>query len=85
MIKSVYKTRQQDLLLAFLKETKGSHFTAEDTAMMLSISVLSLASFSFTSMTSGRKSGLIFVDFVIGWVCFLSLQYSRNPSNPVLL
>ena len=30
MIKSVYKTRQQDLLLSFLKETKGSHFTAED-------------------------------------------------------
>ncbi len=30
MIKSVYKTKQQDLLLAFLKETKGSHFTAED-------------------------------------------------------
>ncbi len=30
MIKAVYKTRQQDLLLSFLKETKGSHFTAED-------------------------------------------------------
>ena len=30
MIKAVYKTRQQDLLLSFLKQTKGTHFTAED-------------------------------------------------------
>lgn len=30
MIKATYKTRQQDLLLSFLKETAGTHFTAED-------------------------------------------------------
>ena len=30
MIKSSYKTRQQDLLLSFLKQTAGTHFTAED-------------------------------------------------------
>ena len=30
MVKAAYKTRQQDLLLSFLKQTKGVHFTAED-------------------------------------------------------
>ena len=30
MQKSVYKTKQQDFLLAYLKEMKGRHFTAED-------------------------------------------------------
>ena len=30
MIKSKYHTRQQELLVAFLKETHGKHFTAED-------------------------------------------------------
>ena len=30
MQKSVYKTKQQDFLLAYLKEMKGKHFTAED-------------------------------------------------------
>ena len=30
MIKSPYRTRQLEQLLQYLKETKGSHFTAED-------------------------------------------------------
>ena len=30
MQKSVYKTRQQDFLLSYLKEMKGQHFTAEE-------------------------------------------------------
>ena len=30
MPKAVYKTRQQDLLLSFLRQTNGGHFTAED-------------------------------------------------------
>lgn len=30
MVKAAYKTRQQELLLSYLKETKGRHFTAED-------------------------------------------------------
>lgn len=30
MIKAAYKTKQQELLLSYLRETKGIHFTAED-------------------------------------------------------
>ena len=30
IIKSVYKTRQQELLFAYLEKMKGKHFTAED-------------------------------------------------------
>lgn len=30
MVKSIYKTKQQELLKAYLIETKGKHFTAED-------------------------------------------------------
>ncbi len=30
MIKAKYRTRQQELLLSYLRETKGRHFTAED-------------------------------------------------------
>ncbi|MBQ5998615.1 MAG: transcriptional repressor [Treponema sp.] len=30
MVKAAYKTRQQELLLSYLRETKGVHFTAED-------------------------------------------------------
>ncbi len=30
MIKTKYRTRQQDLLLSYLKEMQGTHFTAED-------------------------------------------------------
>lgn len=30
MVKAAYRTKQQDLLLSFLKQTKGAHFTAED-------------------------------------------------------
>ena len=30
MIKSPYKTRQQELLLSYLREMQGKHFTAED-------------------------------------------------------
>ena len=30
MIKAAYKTKQQELILSYLKTTKGNHFTAED-------------------------------------------------------
>ena len=30
MIKAAYKTRQQELLISYLEETCGKHFTAED-------------------------------------------------------
>ena len=30
VIKSVYRTRQQELLFAYLEKNKGKHFTAED-------------------------------------------------------